>query len=335
MKKSALLIAVLILLSACSGTPTEVVVTLPTLAALASMTPTPTVTPSEPPSATPVPQVASLPTDTPAPTDTETPIPTLADTATDQPPTVSFTPSMTITDTITPTITPTFTPSPELDSLGMLALLSERATILPPEQLYNPPTLTAVALAAQTLVAGQSVTPPPAPDGAIPATYPPVNCPVPPPGGLADAFAADPSLAPLVGCPQGSLINPVTAVQAFEHGSMIYVAGSPSLIYVLTLDGRFMVYQDTWTSGEPETGGETPPLGLIEPKRGFGKVWRDHLDVRGSLGWAVTDEQGATGSVQPFDRGRAIFLPQRGLSYLLTDDPGGVSGSWREIAASF
>ncbi len=357
MKKITLMLS-LILLAACSATPTVVV---PTLAVLPTLTASSTVTPSDEPSAVSSPTlttsstVTSSPTQTfspppsatPLPSATPTPLPsaTLTETPT-SPPTFTYTPSLTITNTRTPLPSATFTASPELDNLGMLALLSQRATILPPEMLYNPPTLTAVAYAAQTLVAiGVGLTPSPSVSTPLPgvpqlATLPPplttTTCTVPPPAGLASAFAADPTLTQAVGCPQGSVYTTTTAIESFEHGSLIYVQGSPSAIYALTLDGRFRRFDDTWVAGvDPETGGETPPLGLLEPKRGFGKIWRGNFDVRAALGWAVTEEQGASSSVQIFERGRAVFLPQRGESYLLIDDPGGASGAWRALPTGF
>ena len=364
MRKISLTIFVILLLAACSATPTVVV---PTLAVLPSATPSPTSTLSPQPSQTVLPSDTTTSTLTPSPTETDTPSPTstpnpsMTNTATDtSTPTLTntLTPSMTITNTITPTPSSTFTASPELDGLGMLALLSERATILPPQMLYNPQTLTAVAYAAQTLVAvGTALAPTAAPAQASTsaigeqqlATLPPpqsgngsttnpmtTTCANPLPAGLSGSFASDPSLTQAIGCPQGQPLSTTTAVQSFEHGTMIYVQGSPGSIYVLTLDGRFRRFDDTWVSGvDPETGGETPPLGLIEPKRGFGKVWRSNLDVRGSLGWAVTDEEGAASSLLIFDRGRAVYLPTRGATYLLIDDPGGASGAWRMLSASF
>src|SRR5690606_26034051 len=124
--------------------------------------------------------------------------------------------------------------------LGMLALLAERATILPPDQLYNAATLTAVAHAGETLVAGRSAfaaTPTPALGtavlGGLPiASLPPANvvCTVPPPGMLGSAIAADPSLAAQIGCPVGAVFSTTTAAQSFERGTMIYLQGSPSYI---------------------------------------------------------------------------------------------------------
>ena len=105
---------------------------------------------------------------------------------------------------------------------------------------------------------------------------------------------------------------------------------------VLTLDGRFRSFTDTWVAGvDPETGNETPPLGLIEPKRGFGKIWRNNPDVRSALGWGINEEQGATSAVLVFERGLAVYLPQRGETYLLVDEQGSFGGNWRTIPASF
>lgn len=353
MKKIYVLIALLTLVAACSGTPTNVV-TVPTLAVLPSTTATLTSTLTATPSPTETPTSTLTPSSTPAPTDTATPVPsatftlTVSSTATataTSTQTYTFTPSQTITDTITPTPSPTFTASPELDSLGLLALLSQRATVLPPNLRYNPPTLTAVAFAAQTLIAAQNA--PTEPDnGPTPlagapqlATLPPpltLTCSTTLPGGLAGAFASDPTLTQSIGCPQGASFSTTTAVEGFEHGTMIYVQGSPNEIYVLTLDNRFERFDDTWVQGvDPETTGLTPPSGLLEPKRGFGKVWRNNLEVRGSLGWAMDSEQGSSATMQAFDHGRALFLPQRGQTYLLIDDPGGLTGLWRTLAASF
>jgi hypothetical protein len=343
-RMKTILLLIILLLAACSSTPENVLV-VPTLAVLPTETASP-IPPSETPSQIPtwtLTYTATLsPTSTPPPTGTETatftatPVPSETSTAE---PTLTFTPSLTITNTITPTASMTFTPVPELDGLGMLAMLIERATVLPPELMYNPPTLTAVAYAAETLIAGgagiSGASPTPVSGTPVFGTLPPVNvtCPTAPPPGL---VAADPTLVQFVGCPQGAPSSTVSAVQSFEHGSMLYLQGSPNYIYVLTLDGRFRRYDDTWVSGvDPESGGETPPLGLLEPRRGFGKVWRNNLEARGALGWAIDEEQGATSPLQLFERGRAVFLPQRGQAYVLSEDPGGLSGTWRAIPASF
>ncbi|MCK6580398.1 MAG: hypothetical protein L6Q98_20075 [Anaerolineae bacterium] len=363
MKTLRLIFPLLLLFAACTDAAPP---TLPTLAALPSATlaaATAISTEPVPPAATAIPtQIAALPTDLPtdAPTQTHTPPPsetpahsaTPTHTVTPSPtrsatpsatgsatptgtPLPTFTPSLTITNTITPTPSPSFTPSPELGLLGDLVALSRRATILPPEQLYNPPTLTALYLAGQSLPATLGA----ATSAALLPTVPPqtLACALPPPAAVSSALTADSGFAALMGCPLvGAPFPGAVAAQAFERGSMIYVQGPPNVIYVLTLDGRFRRYDDTWTAGsDPESGGESPPLGLIEPKRGFGKVWRTFPDVRALLGWAINEEVGATSSTLPFERGRAINVPQRGEFFLLAEDPGGLTGSWRGIAGAF
>jgi hypothetical protein len=86
------------------------------------------------------------------------------------------------------------------------------------------------------------------------------------------------------------------AVQSFEHGAMIYRSDTGQ-IYVLGDNKTFKVYPDTWKDTEAETAGLTPPTGMIEPKRGFGKLWRANKDVMQMLGWARTPEAGMGGQV--------------------------------------
>ncbi len=291
---------------------------------------TPTLTETPTTTATPSPTVTPSITPTLTPTLTETALPTATQTA-------SLVPSLTITNTITATPTLTRTPTPDVGVLGDLVMLAARATILPPEQLYNPQTLTAVYFAGQnyqlTQLAGTA--------NPFAATLTPtvgaITCPLPLPGTLATVFSADATLTQSAGCPLTSApFGTTTAVQAFERGTMLYLQGSPNSIYMLTLDGRFQRFEDTWLSGvDPETGGENAPLGLIVPKRGFGKVWRTNPNVQALLGWGVNEEAGANSSVLLFERGRAISLPQRGDLILLSDDPGGITGTWRALAASF
>src|SRR5262249_18487090 len=113
----------IVILAACSGSPTpQAVGALPTVAQL----PTETATPTPPPV-------------TPSPTSTASLTPTLAPSIT---PTV--TPSATITDTpsptptSTPTITPTTPPPPDNDAVLSLIQLAQQATILPQSAIVQP-----------------------------------------------------------------------------------------------------------------------------------------------------------------------------------------------------
>ena len=59
---------------------------------------------------------------------------------------------------------------------------------------------------------------------------------------------------------------------------------------------------------ERPLSGLTPPPGLYEPSRGFGKVWREFPDIRAQIGWAVENERAVTASYQVFERGRVLRI---------------------------
>ena len=58
--------------------------------------------------------------------------------------------------------------------------------------------------------------------------------------------------------------------------------------------GEWRVYDDTFVEEETaESDPElTPPAGFEQPRRGFGKLWRENPELREALGWAITPEFG-------------------------------------------
>jgi serine/threonine-protein kinase len=300
------LILFLILLTACGQAQPTDVAALPTVAQLPTLTPSLTFTPTL--TGTPV-----TPTDTLTPTLTAT----LTSTAT-----LSVTPSMTITDTPTATPTNTATPTPpptetpQNQSIVELAKLAAQATVLPPQLQPSPAVLPTVP----GVITQPSTT----------------TCPTPPPAGFGTVFTSDLTLVTQLGCPVGNVVSMPTAWQSFERGNMLWLGGPPPVIYVLLGAGRFQRFEDTYNaSTDPASGGEAPPTGLIEPVRGFGKVWRSSPEIRTGLGWATAGEAGAAATIQRFDRGYMLFVPQRGQIVILIEDPGGLMGSWRAVAGSF
>lgn len=113
---------------------------------------------------------------------------------------------------------------------------------------------------------------------AIPATAAPTNTPLPP------------------GFPTPTVAEIQVAEQVFENGRMLWVQ-PVNQIWVLVDEGGnkgpWTIHQDTYEDGEPESDPElTPPDGLFQPERGFGKLWRETPGIRDALGWAVTPEFG-------------------------------------------
>lgn len=333
--------------------PTEPPATASAL--LPTETELPSATPTTAASDTPAPTV--MPSLTPTPTDTPEP----AATATEPPPTV--TPSLTITPTLTLTPSPTLTPTLDAGGFSALVDLAARITVQPPEIRYGPATATALWLLgdqlAGTALAGQPTAAPQNPAGPIAivpgepiaqsglGTLPPpltgggAACTAAPGGAVGALLASDAALSAQLGCAMGLPYSVAGAVQPFERGLMIYrpsqSPGTPGVIEALSADSRFTRYADTWVSGiDPDSAGLTPPPGLVEPIRGFGKVWRNDGALAARLGWALAGEQGVTLSVQPFERGVAVFSPAHGVTYILADDASGAaSGSWRQVTGGF
>lgn len=248
--------------------------------------------------------------------------PTLTATLTETP---SVTPSATITDTPTRTPTQTASPTQPPSAVNLLAQLALEATVLPTQFQAPPPPI------------GSTVVPPP---GSVLATpLPATQCQFLPSGGFGLLIINEPALPTQIGCPVGA--PPVTAslasaAQTFERGAMVWVSGSPGVIYVLFNNGTFLRFDDTFVAGvDPESGGQTPPSGLLEPVRGFGKVWRTSDAVRSGLGWATSPETATNAIVQDFERGRMLHLPSRADILILTYQTGPTAGLWRAVPGQF
>ncbi len=86
------------------------------------------------------------------------------------------------------------------------------------------------------------------------------------------------------------------AEQVFEHGRMFWIRHTLQ-IWVMQASaddpngGDWFCYNDTFVDGEQEVDPTLiPPDGTFQPRRGFGKLWRNHPEIREGLGWAITPE---------------------------------------------
>lgn len=94
-----------------------------------------------------------------------------------------------------------------------------------------------------------------------------------------------------------NVVAPVQiAEQVFETGRMIWLRHSRQ-IWVMQASpddpnaGDWFCYNDTFEEGEPEIDSSLiPPQNMYQPRRGFGKLWRNHAEIRDGLGWAITPE---------------------------------------------
>lgn len=193
-----------------------------------------------------------------------------------------------------------------------------QAAVLPSAE-----TATAVTPTATTPTATTPTTV--APATAAPTTDPPTTA-VAPEGLWGSRWAGDAALQEALGLaltrePQGI----PAAYQFFEKGTMVWRSDTGK-IYAILNDGTWQAYPDTFVEGEMERDPNIyTPGELLQPERGFGKVWREHASLKDTIGWGRAEEQGVTAQVQEFERGFAMRLS--GLEYILLGD--GDSGTWR------
>lgn len=247
-----------------------------------------------------------------------------------------------------PTVTPIIiTATPEPPVIPIVATETPAATsVLMATDVSFLPTRAATATATPTLPPPITMTPsftPTMTDTPVTpgvAVFAPVGasvgagsegCPTQPQGSFGAIYQSAPDIATAIGCPLlGAVHTASSAYQTFQNGAMIWLSslgGAPQpTIYVLYNNGTYQRFNDTFTDGvDPESGGETPPSGLVEPVRGFGKVWRNNLGVRDGLGWATSGETGGAAQVQLFERGEMVFVTQAGQTYVLIT---GAPGAW-------
>jgi hypothetical protein len=131
-------------------------------------------------------------------------------------------------------------------------------------------------------------------------------------------------------CPGAAYRNVPAAVEPFERGYMIWIdlGSEGKKIYVLYLSQQpgdfgppppyYGVHDDTWAENQPANAGLTPPPGLYEPQRGFGKVWREYA-WREKLGWATAPEQAEQATFQRFSTGAVLWIHGTDVVYVFGD----------------
>lgn len=136
----------------------------------------------------------------------------------------------------------------------------------------------------------------------------------PPTSGLAAApgFVAVATAASL-GCERSEPFPTAVAVQAFEHGTMIWVQEWGS-IQVLLEDGSYAAYDDLYSPDKPASMGLVAPAGRIEPVAGFGLAWQKAGGPGSTVGWATAPEESFIGTLQYFDSG-AVLQAGAGTPY--------------------
>ncbi|MCK6624132.1 MAG: protein kinase [Anaerolineae bacterium] len=120
-----------------------------------------------------------------------------------------------------------------------------------------------------------------------------------------------------LGCPTGEPQTISTIAEETFQGGHLFWRRDTDQVYLIfdrqrdgteLVEGQWQLIPPEWKwdGSDPEGVGLTPPPGLVEPKRGFGWLWRTHLGgADGPLGWALDREYGFdnVGQAQPFEQG--------------------------------
>ena len=147
-----------------------------------------------------------------------------------------------------------------------------------------------------------------------------------PTGKFGKIWHEEPSIAQRVGLALGGERSPVMAMQVFQEGTMLFVEDAKR-IFLLRTDNRWWSFPDSWSPSQPEEDPSlVPPLGLYQPRFGFGKVWREKLlGTPLHPGWATEPEHGYTGAAMDFERGFMLWSDEA-IVYVLFGD-----GTWTRI----
>lgn len=123
---------------------------------------------------------------------------------------------------------------------------------------------------------------------------------------------------------------PTIAEEVFEGGhtfwrsdtDQVYIVFDRQKNGVELYGGWWILHGIPWDGSHPDGTGLNPPPGKVEPKRGFGWVWRNFLGgASGPLGWALDKEYGFDdlALTQRFERG-LVFRGSDRKIYLLLDN---------------
>lgn len=148
------------------------------------------------------------------------------------------------------------------------------------------------------------------------------TCLIPADPVFGTAWAANPAVADALACAGEAVTSYVGTNQIFERGVMYFIPSGE--IWVIAPSGAAGGRYWYVPIAPPDQGWEVaPPEGLRMPTLGFGAVWKAVDGVRQTLGFARTDEQAASISVQRFEGGALFLDSSAGQVFALVGEPDG------------
>ena len=132
-----------------------------------------------------------------------------------------------------------------------------------------------------------------------------------------------------IGCATSQVYSGLVAEEHFEGGRMLWrEPKDDGQALVLLNNGTWHIYKHApFVEGSPEfpcTDENTPAQCPPTPKRGFGSMWCDIVDIRQGLGNATDCERGFQGTMQDFDKGHMLRTDRNAVFILYKD------GTWSQ-----
>ncbi|TAK29723.1 MAG: hypothetical protein EPO21_20775 [Chloroflexota bacterium] len=154
------------------------------------------------------------------------------------------------------------------------------------------------------------------------SSRPPSVCETTPMRGFDVVSSSQPDAGSRLGCARAAELNVPMVIQVFKAGRLLRRDDRREIMMLLD-DGTWRSYPDTLDGAQTETAGPGEPI------RGFGKLWREQLDVRVALGAVTNSEQPIQTIVQEFERGLLIQTADQAIHVLYFD---GNWASYRDAA---
>jgi hypothetical protein len=92
-------------------------------------------------------------------------------------------------------------------------------------------------------------------------------------------------------CPAENVVTSEAAFQRFEYGAMLWTEGDDNIMVMFDTQGntRWLEAPDEYVPGAPERDNawaEPQPPQSVQPRYGFGVLWRTDDRLRRRIGWA-------------------------------------------------
>jgi hypothetical protein len=143
--------------------------------------------------------------------------------------------------------------------------------------------------------------------------------------------------------PPETWTNTYIVQEDFQRGFMYWISTQKNIWVLIKQNpddtsGEWRVYQDTFRDGEQEIDQSMvpPSANLYQPRRGFGKIWRQPTNLFQQIGWGTTPEFEISTPIGYWPGfsgvpGRYILVTGGRQIMVLTESAPGQGGKWTEV----